>query len=49
MNPNKTSLFEDSLLRVWVDFTPLPFTFQEELIQYQYNFIQLLNNLSEVV
>ena len=26
-------------------FPPPPFIFQEELIQYQYNFIELLSNL----
>ena len=31
----------------WVQFDP-PFIFQEELIYFQYNFIQLLNNLFKV-
>ena len=40
----------------WVSLTPppfypypYPFIFQKELIQYQYNFMQLLNNQSKVV
>ena len=40
-NPNKTGLFEGSFF--WTHFI-----FQEELIQYQYNFIQLLNKLFKV-
>ena len=31
----------------WGQFVP-PFIFQEELMQYQYNFIQMLKNLFEV-
>ena len=51
LNSNKGELFEGSFF--WgvggrgyqFDF---PFIFQEELIQHQYNFIKLLNNLFEV-
>ena len=50
--PNKTGLFEGSLFWVGVNLTPLPispsFIFQEELIKYQYDFTQLLNNLFKV-
>ena len=49
INPNKAGLFEGSFSGE-VYLTPLPlqtFKFQEELIWYQYNFIQLLNNLFE--
>ena len=51
LNPNKTGLFEGSFFRGEGQFDP-SFIFQEDLIQYQYNFIsiniQLLNNLFKV-
>ena len=48
INPNKARVFEDSLF--WgVSIWPPSFIFQEELIQCQYNFIQLLNNQFKVV
>ena len=39
INPNMAGLFEGSFFWGGVNFTP--FIFQEELIQYQYNFMQL--------
>ena len=46
INPNKAGLFKASFFYGGLNLTPPPpFIFQEELIQYQYNLIQLLNNL----
>ena len=49
-NSNKAGLFEGSFF--WGggegQFEPPPFIFQEELVSYQYNFIQLLTNLFKV-
>ena len=49
-NPNKAGLFEFffSWMGQFNNNTSQPFIFQEELIQYQYNFIQLLNTLFQV-
>ena len=47
INPDKAGLFEDSFSGKGGQFEP-PFIFQEELIQYQRNLIQLLNNLFKV-
>ena len=46
LNPNKAGLFEGSF-SCGGQFDP-PFILQEELIQLQQNFIQLLNNLFKV-
>ena len=57
LNPNKADLFEGSFSwgkgegeggSVGPPLLPPVFKFQEELIQYQYNFIELLNNLFKV-
>ena len=47
LNPKKAGLFEGSFSWGEGQFDP-PFIFQEELIEYHYNFIQLLNNLFKV-
>ena len=48
-NPNKAGRLEGSFSGGGVNLTPLrPFIFQEELIEYQYIFIQLLNNIFKV-
>ena len=47
-NPNKAGLFEGSFSWGGEGLTLPSFTCQEELIWYQYNFIQLLNNLFRV-
>ena len=41
INPNKAGLFEGSFSWEGVQFDP-PLIFQEELIQFQYDFTQLL-------
>ena len=47
VNPNKAGLFEGSFSWGRGKFDS-PFIFQEELILYQYNFIQLLNSLFKI-
>ena len=51
-NPNKADLFEGSFFWTGVNLTPPPpspqFIFEEELIKYQHNIIQLLKNLFKV-
>ena len=46
-NPNKGRLFEGRFFWVAGQFEPsfIFFIFQEKVFQYQYNFMQLLNNL----
>lgn len=50
LNFNKAGLFKGNFFSEGSQFVPsLAFKFQEELFQYYYNFIQLLDNLFKAI